>query len=658
MNKRMIQGGSLILALALLCLAAFAWLYTVDNKYTAALPAGKGTNTWGPEQHDNPRFLVDGWEYYPGELLSPEDFVSGKAPREHVYVGQYPNFSNALGTPYGEATYRMVLENPGEAAQLALFLPEIPSASRVYIGGELMGETGSVDPYHARIRDTVYTFEADGDTEIIIQAANYDHYYGGLYYPPAVGTPDAIARMIALRMAVYGVLCFGAAAVALSNLALWLFGRPHRDKTALWFGVLCAAFAVRVSYPFWRMLGVPSVRLLYALEDMAAGVILLCAAWIAASLSGRAKGAFFQKAVLPACVFFAAATALFPLFILPHAPLLINGYGVAITLFKLFYALWLVGVSFGGLLNGARFQRLQLAGAVLFGVSQLWAVLSINRFEPVCGAWPEEYGAFLLVVIFSALMVCRGREMAAENLRLTEHLQEEVDRQTAALTTVLEERKRFLAQLVHDFKTPVTSMRNYASLIQSQGVGVDSETKEYLSAIQERIDALDDRFYLLREFSLSGKNAEKRELICLNELLAEFHERNRPDMEMGGQSFLLRQTKERLTIPGSRDGLWRVLENLCYNALSFTPEDGAITLTLERVDGCAKISVADTGCGIAPDDLPFVFESGFSRRNGVSGDGLGLFIARSIVLEHGGDISVQSTQNIGTVFEIFLPLKK
>jgi len=172
------------------------------------------------------------------------------------------------------------------------------------------------------------------------------------------------------------------------------------------------------------------------------------------------------------------------------------------------------------------------------------------------------------------------------------------------------------------------------------------------------MDALDDRFHLLREFSLSGKNAEKRELICLNELLAEFHERNRPDMEMGGQSFLLRQTKERLTIPGSRDGLWRVLENLCYNALSFTPKEGTITLILERAEGCAKISVADTGCGIAPDDLPFVFESGFSRRNGVSGDGLGLFIARSIVLEHGGDISVQSTQNIGTVFEIFLPLKK
>ena len=149
MNRRMIQGGSLILALALLCGAAFAWLYAVDNKYTAALPAGEGRSWLEAALTGSPRFLVDGWEYYPGQLLAPEDFTPGKAPREHVYAGQYPNFSNALGTPYGEATYRMVLANPGETAHLSLFLPEIPSASRVYINGEFMGETGSVEPYLA-----------------------------------------------------------------------------------------------------------------------------------------------------------------------------------------------------------------------------------------------------------------------------------------------------------------------------------------------------------------------------------------------------------------------------------------------------------------------------------------------------------------------------
>jgi len=655
LNRRMIQGGSLILALALLCGAAFAWLYAVDNKYTAALPAGEGRSWLEAALTGSPRFLVDGWEYYPGQLLAPEEFTTGKAPREHIYAGQYPNFSDALGTPYGVATYRMVLTNPGEAVRLSLFLPEIPSASRVYIGGELMGETGSVEPYLAHIWDTVYTFEADGDTEIIIQAVNHDHYYGGLYYPPAVGTPDAIARMIALRMTVYGVLCFGAAAVALSNLALWLFGRPHSDKTALWFGILCAAFAVRVSYPFWRMLGVPSVRLLYALEDMAAGVILLCAAWIAASLSGRAKGALFQKAVLPACVFFAAATALFPLFILPHAPLLINGYGVATTLFKLFYAFWLVGVSFSGLLNGARFQRLQLAGAVLFGVSQLWAVLSINRFEPVCGAWPEEYGAFLLVVIFSALMVCRGREMAAENLRLTEHLQEEVDKKTQYLETLLSERKELLANLIHDLKNPLTAVRSYTELVRGGGVALDGETTGYLDALSERVVTMEDRFGLLQGFSRGERGVFQYESICLNDLLHRFYEDNRPDVELYGQSFELHLPKENLSVSGNTDRLRSALENLCYNALSFTPEDGIITLSLREEKGKAVISVADTGVGIAPEDLPYVFDRGFTTRPDGSGDGLGLFLVRTITLEHGGTVEVDSQKGKGSVFIMRIP---
>ena len=83
----MIQGGSLILALALLCGAAFAWLYAVDNKYTAALPAGEGRNRLEAALTGSPRFLVDGWEYYPGELLSPDAFTSSKVPQEHIYAG-------------------------------------------------------------------------------------------------------------------------------------------------------------------------------------------------------------------------------------------------------------------------------------------------------------------------------------------------------------------------------------------------------------------------------------------------------------------------------------------------------------------------------------------------------------------------------------------
>ena len=85
------------------------------------------------------------------------------------------------------------------------------------------------------------------------------------------------------------------------------------------------------------------------------------------------------------------------------------------------------------------------------------------------------------------------------------------------------------------------------------------------------------------------------------------------------------------------------LENLCYNALSFTPPGGRITLSLRRESGSAVICVADTGSGIAPEDLPHVFERGFTRRPDGSGEGLGLYIVRTFALEHGGRAEAESS---------------
>ncbi len=185
---------------------------------------------------------------------------------------------------------------------------------------------------------------------------------------------------------------------------------------------------------------------------------------------------------------------------------------------------------------------------------------------------------------------------------------------------------------------------------------LDEETREYLAAIQGRMDVLEEHFQLLRDFSRDDPAAEKAEALSLNRLLADFHRRNLPDLEMGGQAFLLRLPQEELRVRGRRRQLWRVLENLCYNALSFTPEGGQITLSLEREGDRALLEVADTGCGIAPEDLPHLFERGFSRRKDGLGSGLGLYIARSIVLEHGGEISAASRPGGGALFQIRLPI--
>lgn len=651
MKKEVKQGLVLLLALALAGALAFWALWRWDNKYTAALPGGAGYNVLTGDG-SRVAFLVDGWEYYPGELLAPED-LAGRTAEWHTYAGESPNFSDHLGSPYGVATYRLTLENRGGARELSLYLPELLCAGRVYVNGTLVGEQGSIEPYKPHVTDAVYSFWAAERTEIIIQCANYTHYYSGMYYPPAVGTPSAISRMVISRMMVYGLLCFGSLAVALTNLALWLFDRDKQNRR---LGLLCLAFAARVNYPFLRALGVPPVRPLYALEDFCGAAVLLLAILMAGELSGGAVRRYHRKLAYPAAASLCAVTVVFPLFILPYAPLFINTYGVVLFLWKLLAGAYLLFLALRGLGENRALGRYLLCAAGLYGVSVAVSVLTVNRFEPIRGAWPEEYGGFALVVGFAALMVRRGVLLAAENRRLGLHLQEEVDRKTRAMETLLTERRELLAHLIHDVKNPLTALQNYAELVRMGNVALDQETAGYLDALRERAGMVEERLDLLQGFSRGERGMLPLRPICLNGFLRQFYEDNRPDMELSGQNFVLELPREELTVSGDEDRLRSALENLCYNALSFTPEDGMVKLSLHREDGQAIISVTDTGAGIDPADLPRVFDRGFTHRPDGSGQGMGLFIVRAVALEHGGTVEASSRPGVGSTFTLRLPL--
>ena len=654
MKKQTKKGWALLMVALFLGLGVSFVLFHCDNKYTAALSGGYGYNVL-QEDSQNAAFLVDGWEYYPGQLLAPEDFAAGVTPERYTYIGEHPNFSQDSGSPYGVATYRIILKNGGQPKELALYLPELLCAGRIYINGALVGEQGSVEPYEPRVMDGVYGFFLDENVEIIVQCANYSHYYSGMYYPPAVGSPSAISRMLTVKQMVYGILCFASLAIALSYLGQWLLGR---DKLTRYMGVLSLAFALRVAYPFIRALGAPSVRLLYGLEDVCANVVLLCAILLAGELSGAAVRRYHRRIAVPGAAGLCVFTAVFPICILPYVPGFINVYGLVLFLWKLLAGIYLIVLAGRSLKVNRPLGHYYLFAAGLYGLWVAASVVTANRFEPICGAWLEEYGGFALVLGFAAMMVHRGALIARENRRLNLHLQEEVDRKTGELERLLAERKELLASLLHDLKNPLAAVQSYATLAKSSGVALDQETAGYLDALTERAETMGDRFSLLQEFSRGERGALPMERVCLNVFLKQFYDSNRPDMELSGLDFELKLPRENLEVNANSERLWVALENLCYNALSFTPEDGNVTLELAREDGNARITVRDTGKGIAPEQLPHVFEPGFTRRPDGSGEGLGLYIVRTVALEHGGGVEVHSRLGQGSAFIVRLPLLK
>jgi signal transduction histidine kinase len=116
-------------------------------------------------------------------------------------------------------------------------------------------------------------------------------------------------------------------------------------------------------------------------------------------------------------------------------------------------------------------------------------------------------------------------------------------------------------------------------------------------------------------------------------------------------------------LPLDAPRMQRVLYNLIQNAIRHTPADGTVTLTVRGAPSHVELTVADTGEGIPTPDLPYVFDRFYrgerartrDRREGGTGAGLGLAIARGIIEAHGGTISAESSPGSGACFRVVLP---
>jgi signal transduction histidine kinase len=143
------------------------------------------------------------------------------------------------------------------------------------------------------------------------------------------------------------------------------------------------------------------------------------------------------------------------------------------------------------------------------------------------------------------------------------------------------------------------------------------------------------------------------EVATLFQRVAARHER---DLQARRIELVQQVDSQASTVVGDPDRLEQAIQNLAANALRHTPEGGTITVSAERVGGDIRLSVSDSGSGIAPEQLPQIFDrfyKGDASRKSAGGSGLGLSIVKAIVERHGGTITARNDE--GAVFEILLP---
>jgi signal transduction histidine kinase len=218
--------------------------------------------------------------------------------------------------------------------------------------------------------------------------------------------------------------------------------------------------------------------------------------------------------------------------------------------------------------------------------------------------------------------------------------------------------RRFLADVGHELRTPLTVIKGNVGLMRK----LEDFDEESLVTIEDEVDRLTRMVgdLLLLAQAESGKIPLAHELVELDTLLLEVL--NQMQVLAHDRIKLNLGNIDQVLVCGDRDRLKQVVVNLVGNSINYTPKGGEIVVGLGKVNDRAQLTVTDNGPGIAPEDLPHIFERFYrgeksrTRQKDGKGYGLGLSIAYWIVRNHGGRIEVDSKLGQGSTFCVWLPL--
>lgn len=303
----------------------------------------------------------------------------------------------------------------------------------------------------------------------------------------------------------------------------------------------------------------------------------------------------------------------------------------------------------------------RLLWAALIGLFLLAALGATTALQQGLAANPvfrlqvrADLGTWILiastVVVSSLLLVVAGRK----GMR---HL---LERSLAnAQHEYLLSRLRFIRRLDHELKNPLATIR--AQLAYLSGGAEGDSLEQVLGDILAQVERLSRLVAQLRKLAELEEQAIEYLPVDVSALLREVVEASEahPHYKARRVHLLLPQAPWPLpAVNGDRDLLWLALYNILDNALKFTREGDLIEIRAFEDGRWVIVEVADTGCGVAEDDLPYVFEELYRGGNaqGREGSGLGLALVQTVVKRHGGSVRMRSRPDQGTVVTLSLPI--
>jgi len=589
-------------------------------------------------------FRLDGeWEFYFNKLYTPEDFFGGKPEAGSIIT--VPSSWDEAGYPlHGFATYRLtVLTNEPDKL---LLIPEIYDASVVWINGYKVFEAGKVSGveqgHKTSVRNAFVNVRANqqyndlitGQFEIIIQAENYNWIGSGLNYSIELGRTDVLFGDAGMRRILTAVFIGMLIAMFIYHGILFMYRR--REWAYLIFALFCITGAIRFT------LETNGLAVLFLKNGLGAGLaqlhtllftiqafLLLMFTHIIFDISFKSKirltiyGVVFGLPLILVSLPYGVITPYVPIiFIIPLIMIFINALRSKRLKDNLYYYLYVIALA----------MYIILPFVLFFGFA--------NRL----------YMAPIAHSLFLILSQCLILSISYTE---TKRREEEFAEQNRLLDSFNRAKTNFLQDMSHEMKTPLAIIAAGIdftdSILREDNVDI-KEARETLGSIQEETQRIGRMVSGMIEMASMDDSSGKRCRVDFAMLLKNSVEAFRitlPD-----------KNRLRLEIaPGlpdvyvESDGFNQVITNLLTNSVTYSQGDISITANLNGK--YITVQIADTGESIPPGLLDNVFRRGVS---GTGGTGYGLYICKTIVEAHGGEIEMQSNPGDGTTVTFTVPV--
>jgi signal transduction histidine kinase len=279
----------------------------------------------------------------------------------------------------------------------------------------------------------------------------------------------------------------------------------------------------------------------------------------------------------------------------------------------------------------------------------------------------QDGGALMVVPVFGSVFVttrATGHPFALDEQQVITNFAFQIGiaadnaRLFASQQEALKVKDQFLSIVSHELRTPLTTIKGYAQMLRRK-LADDEESERFADAIDSQTsrlsrlvdDLLDVTRFSRSQFELKQQRTDLHPL--LEDVVARFR------LVTAKHTLVLQADSDSLEGEWDRDRLEQVLNNLLSNAVKYSPDGGTISVSAQRDDGMAIISVRDQGQGIPEEDQKQLFERffrGSAEHQDIQGLGLGLYVTRRIVEAHGGQITLRSRVGEGSEFTVSLPL--